>query len=246
MFISIPKEFFVPVLFSEDFRYNFENENMEYDTNEYDTTKYNKEVRSVSDPHTSREKLADIDFINGERQDGEFTTNYMDNIGDKEIEEQLIDYIKGFMRFINELKKANCLGKSEAESIQLINYYASGFRKLYDDFIREISNVRRPLYPADIEGFLDHYIGKLEDLYNKNLAELNCNNLNYDTIEGIITEIVNDARNILREEIRNINCNLVNRESPCKSSGSIEKSFMQGDNIYNTIDNEFVQEMKNR
>ncbi|MGG7057796.1 hypothetical protein ACQPUZ_05800 [Clostridium tertium] len=233
MFISIPKEFFVPVLFSEDFSYNFQSDTMEYDT----------AVRSITSNISNRQKLADIDFINDIRQDGEFTTNYIENIKDKEIEEQLIDYIKGFMKFINELKNANCLGKSEDEIIKLINYYARGFRKLYDDYIKEISNVRRPLYTADIEGFIDHYIGRLEDLYNRNLAELNCENLDYDTIEMTIDEIVNDARNILKEEIRNINSNLVNRESSCKSYNNIEKAFMESDNIYNTIDNEFVQEM---
>jgi hypothetical protein len=237
MFISIPKEFFVPVLFSEDFRYNFESDTMEYDN----------EVRSITphnDSNINRERLADIDFINDTRQDGEFTTNYMENIKDKEIEEQIIGYIKGFMKFINELQKANCLGKSEAESIKLINYYARGFRKLYDDYIKEISNVRRPLYPADVEGFVDHYIGKLEDLYNKNLAELNCENLDYDVIEATIKEIVDDARNILKEEIRNVNCNLVNKESPCKSYDNLKKAFIKDDNIYNAIDNEFVKEMQ--
>lgn len=233
MFISIPKEFFVPVLFSEDFSYNFQSDTMEYDT----------AVRSITSNISNRQKLADIDFINDVRQDGEFTTNYIENIKDKEVEEQLIDYIKGFMKFINELKKANCLGKSEAESVKLINYYARSFRSIYDDYVKEISNVRRPLYAADIEGFIDHYIGRLEDLYNRNLAELNCENLDYDTIEMTIDEIVNDARNILKEEIRKINCNLVNRESSCKSYNNIEKAFMKSDNIYNTIDNEFVQEM---
>ncbi|MEG1287433.1 MAG: hypothetical protein RSD13_05210 [Clostridium sp.] len=32
MFISIPEEFFVPVLFSSRFKFNSENNNMEYDT----------------------------------------------------------------------------------------------------------------------------------------------------------------------------------------------------------------------
>ncbi|MGL5085167.1 MAG: hypothetical protein ACRC68_05535, partial [Clostridium sp.] len=32
MFISIPKEFFIPVLFSNKFELNLDNNNMEYDT----------------------------------------------------------------------------------------------------------------------------------------------------------------------------------------------------------------------
>lgn len=34
MFLSIPEEFFVPVLFSSKFTLNLENNNMEYDTSE--------------------------------------------------------------------------------------------------------------------------------------------------------------------------------------------------------------------
>ena len=70
MFISIPKDFFVPVLFSEDFRYNLENNTMEYDT----------EMRSDMNSHIDREKIADIDYINNKNQDAEFTTDYIDNI----------------------------------------------------------------------------------------------------------------------------------------------------------------------
>ena len=39
MFISIPEEFFVPVLFSERFTLNLENNNMEYDTEKEDIIK---------------------------------------------------------------------------------------------------------------------------------------------------------------------------------------------------------------
>ena len=63
MFISIPKEFFVPVVFSEDFRYNSENDSMEYD-NSY---------RSVVN---SRESLYDYDY---RKEDEGSTAEYMEN-----------------------------------------------------------------------------------------------------------------------------------------------------------------------
>lgn len=236
MFISIPKDFFVPVLFSEDFRYNLENNTMEYDT----------EMRSDMSSQIDREKIADIDYINNKNQDAEFTTDYIDNIKDRGIDALVINYIKSFMKFIYELEEANCLGKSITDIVKLLNYYGRSFINLYNDFINEISMVRMPLSSADIDGFIDHYIGKLEDIFNKILEEINCPGLDYDAIEATITNIADDARNILKEEIRNLNCNLVNRQSSCKSYNDIENAFKEGSNIYDTIDNEFVDEMKNR
>lgn len=236
MFISIPKDFFVPVLFSEDFRYNLENNTMEYDT----------EMRSDMSSQIDREKIADIDYTNNKNQDAEFTTDYIDNIKDRGIDALVINYIKSFMKFIYELEEANCLGKSITDIVKLLNYYGRSFINLYNDFINEVSMVRMPLHSSDIDGFIDHYIGKLDDIFNKILEEINCPGLDYDAVEATITNIADDARNILKEEIRNLNCNLVNRQSSCKSYNDIENSFKEVGNIYDTIDNEFVEEMKNR
>ena len=107
MFISIPKEFFVPVLFNNDFKFNSENNNMEYDY-ERKSTEYNK----VLSNNISRDYLSDTINLNKDeelRQDEGFTTNYFENIKDKEFEEQIIKYIYGFMRFIKELKAATNL-----------------------------------------------------------------------------------------------------------------------------------------
>lgn len=45
MFISIPKDFFVPVVFGEDFIFNVENGNMELETNMYrESTESNNNI----------------------------------------------------------------------------------------------------------------------------------------------------------------------------------------------------------
>lgn len=238
MFISIPKEFFVPVLFNNDFKFNSENNNMEYDY-ERKSTEYNK----VLSNNISRDYLSDTINLNKDeelRQDEGFTTNYFENIKDKEIEEQIIKYIYGFMRFIKELKAANCLGNNEKESTNMVNNYARKFKDVYNMYKNEVLRVRRPLTPADIDAFINYYIGKIADIYNKNLAELNCKTLNYDSIEAVIDDILNDARNILRDQIENLNCMLVNKRVECKSSADIEALFKNSGNIYNKIDNEFV------
>lgn len=238
MFISIPKEFFVPVLFSGDFKLNNENNNMEYN---YE--RKNVEYNEVLFNNVSRDYLSDtinLDKYEELRHDEEFTKSNFDNIKDKEIEEQIIKYIYGFMRFIKELKEANCLGNNEKESTNLVNNYARKLKDVYNMYKNEVLRVRRPLTPGDIDAFIDYYIEKISDIYNKNLAELNCKTLNYDTIEAVIDDILNDARNILREQIENLNCMLVNRRVECKSEADLNNSFKNSANLYNKIDNEFV------
>lgn len=231
MFISIPKEFFVPVVFNEDFRYNSENDSMEYDT---------EEKRAI----VNRDKLKDLDFINDTMQEIEFIDYYKNNISDKEIEDETIKYIISFVRFIEELKSANCLGKTKLESIKLINYYARNFRELYEEYNKLISQVRMPISSSDREGLVDKYIGKLADIYNENLKELNCKNLNYDTIEKTIDNLLDDAREILKEKIRNINCSIINKEDKCESNKEVAEAFKVAENMYKTIDEEFLREIK--
>ena len=61
MFISIPRDFFVPVVFSDDFRYNSENDSMECDT-DLRNSKYN----------INRIRLQDLDSVGDTREDSGF------------------------------------------------------------------------------------------------------------------------------------------------------------------------------
>ncbi|WP_195262805.1 MULTISPECIES: hypothetical protein [unclassified Clostridium] len=239
MFISIPKEFFVPVLFSEEFRYNFETDSMEYDTE--------RKTSDFSVPN-SRAKLADIEYSISRNSRGEIEEvlkSELKNIEEEIIEEQIANYIKGFMRYMEELREAGCLDMSERERLKLLNSYVRKFRELYNNYKNVISNIRRPLSKSDIDGMIDYYIGKIEDIYNQHLASLNCKNLNYDSIEKTINEVVNDAKDILKEQIKNLNCKLINKEEFCKNDKELKESFAHDSDMYNTIDNEFVQEIQN-
>ncbi|MCR1952409.1 hypothetical protein NSA50_15375 [Clostridium sp. DSM 100503] len=240
MFISIPKEFFVPVLFSEEFRYNFETDSMEYDTE--------RKTSDFSVPN-SRAKLADIEYSISRNSRGEIEEvlkSELKNIEEEIIEEQIANYIKGFMRYMEELREAGCLDMSERERLKLLNSYVRKFRELYNNYKNVISNIRRPLSKSDIDGMIDYYIGKIEDIYNQHLASLNCKNLNYNSIEKTINEVVNDAKDILKEQIKNLNCKLINKEEFCKNDKELKESFAHDSDMYNTIDNEFVQEIQNK
>lgn len=240
MFISIPKDFFVPVVFSDDFRYNSENDAMEYDTD------YNN-----SENKNNRQKLQDLDYLDyrGEDSGTGLTAEYMKNlinINDKRIEEQILNYSRTSLKFIDELKRANCLGSDKANIAKLINYFAKSFRDIYNNYKNLIINVSMPISASDENQIIDKYIGELEDVYNKFLGELNCKNLNYDTIEAIMDELFDNARDILREEIRNINCEIVNIRTACKSSEEVKNRFNEGERIFQKLDNEFLMEMENR
>lgn len=238
MFISIPKDFFVPVLFSKEFRYNFESDAMEYDTE--------RKIKDYSYKN-SRDKLADIEeriYINSRGETEDILEKELKNIEDEIVEEQILNYVKGFVRYMEELRESGCLIGTKEESMKLLNMYVNKFRDLYKEYKDAVSKIRRPLSKADIDGMIDYYIGKIEDVYNKHLASLNCKNLNYDNIEKLIDEIVNDAKDILKEHIKNLNCKLINVEETCESYKELKDKFDHASDIYNMIDNEFVEEIQ--
>ena len=68
MFLSIPQEFFVPVVFNENFVLNNENNNMEYDTEAY---------REVSKNKTSQNNMLESEEVTVNKQ--EVSSNLKDN-----------------------------------------------------------------------------------------------------------------------------------------------------------------------
>lgn len=237
MYISIPKEFFVPVLFSENFRLNIDNNTMNYDTQKHEEENYDI---------LSRKKLLDLDSLGNRSENEPIIIEEILSEEDKLIQEQILDYVKGFMIFLNQLKLANCLGQDEeVASIELVNYYAGEIKKIYNDYRNLINSIKIPLHPSDIEGIIHEYINKIENIYNKNLERLNCKNLNYDAIEAIMLDIIDDARKILREQIIDINCKLNNKEESCENYNDIENKFNNNEKFFNELDNDFVKEVQN-
>lgn len=76
MFISIPKAFFVPVLFSDEFTLNLESNNMEYDTNRRRITSdgYRTTVGEDANSNNNNKILIKGDANNGEKGNSEFLT----------------------------------------------------------------------------------------------------------------------------------------------------------------------------
>lgn len=240
MFISIPKEFFVPVLFSEEFRYNFESDTMEYDTEITINEDENKFRRS-------RAKLADLDYIenkNYRRETEDILSKEAKNIEDEVIEEHILRYIKGFMRYTQELREEGRLNITEEELINQLNLHVNKFKKLYQNYMSVTSNFRKQLSESDIDGMVDYYIGEIEDIYNRHLKSLNCENLNDKSIENVMNEVINDAKRVLKEHIENLNYKVINKKDKHVECEDLGNKFEYEANMYDSIDNELVKDMK--
>lgn len=236
MFISIPKEFFVPVLFSEEFRYNFESNTMEYDTEE--TTDEEEIFKN------SRKRLADIDYIEDKKDTEETEEIVEDNlkiVEDEIIEDFILRYIKEFMRYTEDLKEYRDFDCKEEEIITQLNFHVNEFRNLYNEYINLIYNTRKPLSKSDIEGIIDHYIGEIHGVYDKHLNSLNCKKIDYDHIENKTEELVNDAKDVLEHYMRELNYS--NRDDECRKYKDVGAEFEYSANIFNIADNEFTKEM---
>ena len=83
MFISIPKSFFVPVLFSDKFELNSENNNMEYDTD-------NNNLRSVMAEMIEK-----------------YNTEELDKMDETEELEEKMDETEELEEKMNDLKEIN-------------------------------------------------------------------------------------------------------------------------------------------
>lgn len=237
MFISIPKDFFVPVLFSEEFIYNFESNTMEYDTEE---TKNEEEIFK-----SSRRKLADIDYIEDkkEREETEEIVDYnLSSIEDEIIEDFILRYIKEFMRYTEELKEYRAFDSNEGEIINQLNLNVKKFKNIYNEYINLIYNTRKPLSKSDIEGVINHYIGEIHDVYDEHLNSLNCQEIDYDHIENKVEEVVDDTKEILEHYMRELNYS--NKDDKCKKHKDVGEEFEYSANIFNIADNEFAKEMK--
>ncbi|GAA0083933.1 hypothetical protein UT300007_03720 [Clostridium sp. CTA-7] len=237
MFISIPKEFFVPVLFSEEFRYNFESNTMEYDTEE--TTNEEEIFKN------SRKRLADIDYI-ADKKDTEETEEIVEdnlkNIENEIIEDFILRYIKEFMRYTEELKEYRAFDSNEEEIINQLNFHVKKFRNIYNEYINLIYNTRKPLSKPDIERIINHYVGEIHGVYDKHLNSLDCKKIDCEHIENKAEEVVNDTKDVLEHYMRKLNYS--NNDDECKKHKDVEEEFKYSDNVFNIADDEFIKGMK--
>ena len=127
MFISIPKEFFVPVIFGDTFILNEENNNLELDLNMYrestgkknnDNLEMNKEYLKNSKAIKEKQDIIDVEVNMNEEQCGnkeitktetkeEGTTMYMPLKGEIDLNKMCNEVGKIFELIDDEIKGCN-------------------------------------------------------------------------------------------------------------------------------------------
>lgn len=231
MFISIPKEFFVPVLFNEEFRYNFESNTMDYETE--------SEIKEEQ-VESCRWRLADkedsVEAYHGNETE-EIQEEEIQNIEDKVMEEKIASYMKAFMIYIAALEES-CEGKNKEEELKKSNEYANRFRKIYDEYKKIISEIKEPLSDVDKESLVNYYMGEFEAMYQEHLGSLKCKEEDYEYISRAIEEVLEETRKILKESIDALNDEIIRKQKNQK----LEDRSKYASEIYNKIDDEFSSE----
>lgn len=230
MYISIPKEFFVPVLFNEEFRYNFQSNTMDYDT---EIEIKEEQVESY------RWKLADKECTeeNCPRNKIEERQEEIQNIEDKIMEEKIASYMQAFMIYIVALEES-CEKESKEEKLKKSNEYANRFRQIYEEYRKVILDIKEPLSDADKESLVNYYMGEFEEMYQEHLASVECKEEDYQYISKAINEVLDQTRRILKESINILNDEIIRKQNNQKA----EEKFKYESEIYSQIDNEFSNE----
>lgn len=223
MFIAIPKEFFVPVLFSDEFNFNVDTNRMEYNTEK------NKNLNT-----DSRRKLFDNDG-----QDV-IVQSSMRKI-EKDEYDKLDEHIKHVTDiFMMHIKKIECLKVSDDEINNSLNMHIGNFKKVYENHINMFSSMSKILTPSDIDGIVDNHVNRFIGIFEKHLKKLNCNNMTTKQIEKVLEEHIIKIKGILRKHIEKLNCSIINTSEECKLEKIIKERFIYSKPIFETIDNEFV------
>lgn len=129
MFISIPKEFFVPVIFSDGFVLNKENDNLELDTNLYReeskieiTKNINSDKKSEDDILNNFNESRYLDLFNDENDNfdesyyRESTAKIINKSINKNLENSKYDYEKENIVVEVEMNDKNCINKNNEVS----------------------------------------------------------------------------------------------------------------------------------
>ncbi|GAB6167984.1 hypothetical protein JCM1393_04440 [Clostridium carnis] len=228
MYLAIPKDFFVPVLFSEEFNLNEDTQQMEYDSD------FKNSYRSMS-----RSKLFDLDDTDVNEEIKCKTRNDFN-----EAEEKLDAHISKFTEnFLNHVNKVDCLKLSEGEAKNKLNMHIANFKKVYDIHIKRFEDLPEVLSPADIDGIIDNHINRFTNVFNKHLEKLNCNDFSKDVIEKLLSDHIKHMREVLRKHMEEVNSIIINRRDVCEKGIDVKNNFDNNDKIYSIIDDEFSDEM---
>lgn len=238
MFISIPKDFFVPVLFTDKFELNLENNNMEYDT----------QKRTVDlEPSDSRKKLMDI----GNKEKNKTNKVYENkmavpkkDISEMSLEEKKKYHIEKATGIINmHFNKLDCLKLSETQKNKLREFHLNRFKKVYDMHEKIFDEFEHVLTPVEIQGLLDIHGNKFINVFNKHRDKIACLGLSEDEVQKILDWHINHFKELVMKHIKEVNCNLANKKEKEIGIKAVEKNFENMGDQLSSIDDEYINEI---
>ncbi|MGL5380653.1 hypothetical protein [Clostridium sp.] len=238
MFISIPKDFFVPVLFTDKFELNLENNNMEYDTQ--------KRVIDL-EPSDSRKKLMDMgDKANnmGNKAPENKMIIKKKDISEMSSEEKLNYHIEKATGIINmHFKKLDCLKLSETQKNTLRELHLSKFKKNYNMHSKIFDEFKHVLTPVEIQGLIDMHENKFIKIFNKHRDKIACLGISEDEIQKILDWHIKHFKELVMKHIKEVNCNLANKKEIEIGIKAVENNFEYMGNQLGSIDDEYINDI---
>lgn len=249
MIISCPDKFFVPIILLKSYREVLDiggnNENFNesllrnHKANEFKNIsrkiledkilEYNiNEFQNVSRKFLEDNKPNVIE-IEEEIYEG------ISNIGDEDIEYYILKYVTAFMVYESELEAEGCTSIDRLEFLKQIQLYVQELKELYNEFTKLKNNTIIPLSLEDQKGIENYFVEKIEKIYNKQLANIKCNEKEI-VVDNNIKELIAETRELIKKEVDRINQGLLDMEK--NKVIKDENYFKHLQEIYDEIDKE--------
>lgn len=222
MIISSPDKFFVPVILLKSYREVLDIEMNSNDINELvrsnDENKGNNINRKLLEDkileydinkfkNVSRKVLEDkVDDIKKLESD---IYEDISNIGDEDLEYYILKYVNSFMIYENELEAEGCADINKEEYLKNIHSYVDNLKNLYNEFLNLKNSITVPLSVEDKEAIENHFVKKIEEIYNKQFTNIKCEEKN-KVVDNNIQDIINETRQLIRKDIDEINQDILN------------------------------------
>jgi hypothetical protein len=251
MIISSPDKFFVPVItfknykevldirevnenFNESLLRNNEGElkniNRSFLEDKIIDHKYNYDINEFQ--NVSRKLLEDR--IPSDKDIEADIYEDISNIGDETIEYYILKYVTAFMIYEKELEAQGCDINRE-EFLKQIHLYVQDLKDLYNEFMELKKKIKLPLSAADQKGLEDYFVKKVEEIYSKQFANINCK-AKEEVIDNDIKGIIDETRTLIKDSIKKINQEVLDKEKDHIIKD--EAYFKHLKEIYDEIDKE--------
>ena len=251
MIISSPDKFFIPVITFKNYKEVLDIREVKENFNE-SLLRNNKGKLSNISRNFLEDKIIDYknnydinEFQNVSRKllEDQMPSNedieaniYEDisNIGEEAIEYYILKYVTAFMIYEKELEAQGCDINRE-EFLKQIQLYVQALKDLFNEFMELKKKIKLPLSVEDQKGIEDYFVKRVEEIYSKQFANINCK-AKEEVIDNNIKGIIAETRTLIKDSIKRINQEVLDKEKDHIIKD--EAYFKHLKEIYDEIDKE--------